>query len=65
MMSEVSREETRAYTRRLKKTNPGVFREFHRLENAKNILAETEFALKQAKREFEAATIAWDKVGKE
>lgn len=64
-MSEVSGEQLLMFTRRMKKTHPGTFREFQRLENAKNILAETEFALKQAKREFEAATIAWNNVGKE
>lgn len=64
-MSEVSPKAMLAFRRRMKKVYPTAIPEFHRLENAKNILAETKFALKQAEREMEAAQRAWDNFDKE
>jgi hypothetical protein len=63
MVPNVDPKELLAYERRIKKSHPGAFAEFHRLNRAKFVLEEAEAAVVLARREVEAAQKAWDKVG--
>jgi septation ring formation regulator EzrA len=64
-MSEIDHKDVLALTRRIKKSHPGAFSEFHRLNRAQNRIQALEDELTALRIEVKDAQRAWDNVGKE